>query len=108
MTCNNSQKAVHACMLSHSVVFDSLWDHQVPLSMGFPRAKILGMGCHLLLQGNLPDPRIEPTSSASLAISSQIFFFLTTEPLRNPSKKIIGFKPNKIYCIYMLIAVKWG
>ena len=36
------------------------------------------------------------------------FFFLTTEPLRNPSKKIIGFKPNKIYCIYMLKAVKWG
>ena len=28
--------------------------HQAPLSMGFPRAKITGMGCHFLCQGIFP------------------------------------------------------
>ena len=30
--------------------------------MGFSRPEILEGGCHFLLQGNLPDPGIEPAS----------------------------------------------
>ena len=36
---------------------------QAPLSTGFSRQNI-GVGCHFLLQGNLPNPRIEPWSPA--------------------------------------------
>ena len=45
-----------ACMLSHSVVSDSvtLWTvvHQSPLSMGFFSGENTGVGCHFLLQGS--------------------------------------------------------
>ena len=40
--------------------------HQAPLSMDFP-GKNTGIGCHFLLQGNLPDPGIKlilPVSTA--------------------------------------------
>ena len=43
--------------------------HQAPLSLGFARQDFPGknsrqVGCHFLLQGNLPDPGIELTSPA--------------------------------------------
>ena len=46
-----------------------------PLSMD-PPGKNTGMGCHFLLQGDLPGPSSIPTSPASLAL---VGGFLTTE-----------------------------
>ena len=52
---------------SHSVVSDSVtpWTvaHQAPLSTGFSRQEYWN-GLNALLQGNLPDPGIEPGSPA--------------------------------------------
>ena len=42
------------------------------------------MGCHFLLQGNLPDPGIEPTS---LALAGRFF---TSEPPRKPTIIILA------------------
>ena len=42
--------------------------HQAPLPWDFP-GKNSGLGCHFLLQGNLPDPGIEPKSPALQADS---------------------------------------
>ena len=50
--------------------------HQAPPSMGFS-SKNTGVGCHFLLQGNLPDPGIEPRSPALRADT------LTSEPPGN-------------------------
>ena len=36
-------------------------------------AKNTGVGCHFLLQGNLPDPVIEPTSLMSPALAGGFF-----------------------------------
>ena len=52
---------------------------QAPLSMGFP-GRNTGVGCHFL-QGNLPNPGIEPVSPASPASAGGFF---TTEPPRKP------------------------
>ena len=41
--------------------------HQSRLSMGF-YSKNTGVGCHFLLQRNLPDPGIKPVSPASSAL----------------------------------------
>ena len=40
---------------------------QAPLSMGFP-TKNTRVGCHVLLQGSLSDPGMEPTSLMSLKL----------------------------------------
>ena len=52
------------CVLSnfsHVQLFATLWTivRQAPLSMGFS-TPLHGVGCHALLQGNLPNPGIEP------------------------------------------------
>ena len=54
------------CRFSCVHLFATPWTaaHQAPLSMAFP-GKNTGVGCHFLLQGNLPDPVIEPTSLTS-------------------------------------------
>ena len=57
-----------ACLFGHWVASNSFlipWTvaHQAPLAMGFP-SKSTGVSCHFLLQGNLPNPEIEPTSPA--------------------------------------------
>ena len=46
----------------------------------FP-GKNTGVGCHFLLQGDLPDPGIEPMSTVSCIAGR----FFTTEPLGKPS-----------------------
>ena len=56
--------------------------HQTPLSVGFPRQEN-GVGCRLLLQGNLPDPGIEPGSPTLQADA------LTSEPPGKPQYKMI-------------------
>ena len=50
--------------------------HQAPLAMEFSRQEYCS-GCHFLLQGDLPDPRIKPMSPASCVLAGG---FLTTEP----------------------------
>ena len=69
------------CMLSCSVVSDS----GQPTDCSPPGSSVHGIlqariGSHSLLQGNLPDPRIEPGSPA-LQVDS-----LPSEPLRQPRK----------------------
>ena len=69
-------------MFSRSVVSDSFvtpWAVacQAALSMGFPRQECWSGG-HFLLQGDLPDPWIEP---ASPALAGR---FLPTEPPGKP------------------------
>ena len=63
-----------------SVVSDSFetpWTvaYQARLSMGFSGTST-GLGCHLLLQGDLPNPRIKPPSpvlqAGSLPLSHQL------------------------------------
>ena len=66
------------------VVSDSLWCHglgptRLPCPWDFP-GKSAGVGCHFLLQGNLPDPEIELTSPTLTGR------FFTTEPPGNPSR----------------------
>ena len=49
----------------------------------FP-GKNTGVGCHLLLQGNLPDPRIKPSSPVSLTLAAGFFTnSVTCEAPRN-------------------------
>ena len=59
-----SPRHPYVCSVTQS--FPTLCDpwtaaRQAPLSMGFSRQNTR-MGCHFLLQGNLPDPGIEPKS----------------------------------------------
>ena len=48
--------------------------HQASLSMGFLKQEYWSVGCHFLLQGDLPDPGIKPMSPA---LAGGLF---TTEP----------------------------
>ena len=76
-------------MLSHSVVSDSLQlhlAHQDPCPWNF-LGKNSGVGCHSLLQGNLPTPGMDPGSRMSPALAGG---FSTTAP---PGKPF--FKPIK-------------
>ena len=54
---------------------------RLPCPWDYP-GKNTGMGCHCLLQGNLPDPGIEPGSPALQADS------LLSEPLGEPNSEI--------------------
>ena len=67
------------CGLSHVQVPSTLLAVacQALLSMGFS-GKNIGVGCHSLLQGNLPNPGIEATSPAWAG------GFFTTEPPGKP------------------------
>ena len=65
------------CMLSHFShvrVFATPWTvaHQTPPSMDFP-GKNIGVGCHALLQGNLPNSGIEPMSLESPVLTGGFF-----------------------------------
>ena len=65
-------------LFSCSVVSDSLQTHgPAPLSMGFPRQEYW-TGLPFPSLGNLPDPRIRPTSPALTGP------FFTTEPPGKP------------------------
>ena len=62
---------LQVCMLSHSVVSDSLWlfglwPSSLLCSLDFS-GKNTGVSCHLLPPGDLPDPGIKPVSSLSPA-----------------------------------------
>ena len=64
---------MHACVLSHVRLFATprTVASQAPLSTGFP-GKNIEVGCHALIQGNLPspgdsaDPGLKPPSPVSI------------------------------------------
>ena len=65
----------HVCMLScfsRVRLFATLWTvaHQAPLSMGFSRQEYLS-GLPSPSLGGLPDPGMEPSSPASLALQAE-------------------------------------
>ena len=64
--------------------------------MDFPD-KNTGVGCHFLLQGYLPDPRMEPGSPVLQADS------LLTEPPEKPS--LVIYFIHSIDSVYMAIPV---
>ena len=65
--------------LSHDPLFATPGTvaHQAPLSMGFSSTNT-AVGCHFLLQGNLPDPQIEPTCLKSPVLAGKFFTKSTT------------------------------
>ena len=74
-----------ACVLSHSVVTDSLWPHahQAPLSMGFPRQEYCsGLPCPP--PGNLPKPGTESTSPVSPVLAGNPLPPSHLKPLGTP------------------------
>ena len=64
---------VHAC----SVTSNSVWLHELQparlLCLWNFLGKNTGLGCHFLLQVNLPDPGIKPASFMSLALAGGFF-----------------------------------
>ena len=86
----------------HSVVSNSFatqWSvvWQAPLSMGFFSDKNIGVGCHFLFLGNLPDPGIKPKSPTLAGDSSSVhhqwspiqWIYLTKMKIKNFSEKQI-------------------
>ena len=67
----------------HVWFFAAPWTiaHQAPLSLGFSRQEHWS-GLPFPSPGHLPDPRIEPVSLASHALTGR--FFITTPPERKP------------------------
>ena len=70
---------LHVCVLTCSVLFDSLQPHelyvacQTPLSMGFSRQEYWS-GLPLPSPGDLPNPGIELVSAASPALAGRFFY----------------------------------
>ena len=68
--------AVHACWIAW-VVSNSFLSHRLQLARLLcpwdSPGKNTGMGCHFLLQGNLPDPGTEPESFTSPALAGRFF-----------------------------------
>ena len=73
---------MHGCAATSAVSNSASLAHQAPLSMGSP-GKNTGVGCHALLQRNLPDPGMEPVSLLSLALASG--FLITSVTWEDPS-----------------------
>ena len=69
-------------MLSHVQIFSASQTvaHQAPLSMGFPRQEYWS-GLPFPPPGDLPNPRMEPTSPVSPALQADS---LPNEPSRKP------------------------
>ena len=67
----SDERSLHACVLSHFSrvwLFATIWTviRQAPQSIGFSRQDTSGLPCPP--PGNLPDPGMEPVSSASFAL----------------------------------------
>ena len=79
---------------SHVWLCVTLWTvaHQAPLSMDSP-GKNTGVGCHALLQGNLPTPEIKPTSIAAPALQAESWL---------PSHQVIP----RTYCCFTFFLYK--
>ena len=64
--------------------------------------KNTGVGCHALLQGNLPDPRIEPGSPALQADS------LLSEPPGKPELMDCSVPGSSIHGVFQARVLEWG
>ena len=77
----------HSPAVSRSTLSNSLQPHGLqPVRLLCPRdppGKNTGTGCHFLLQGNLPNPGIEPVSPAASALAGR--FFTTSATWEAPS-----------------------
>ena len=71
-----------------------------PLSFGESPGKKTEMGCHALLQGNLPNPGIEPRSSTLQADSS-------AEPPGEPKNTGMG-SLSLLQWIFLTQELNWG
>ena len=80
------------CMLSCSVMSNSLQPHQAPLSLGFSRQEHWS-GLPFPPPGDLPDPGIEPVSPVAPA---QQVFFLTAEPSGMPHYSVAGSSTSRL------------
>ena len=81
------QCSAQPCLTSWTVA------HQAPLSMEFPRQEYWS-GLPLPTPGDLPDPRMEPTSLVSPALAGKFF---STAPCGKPSWVWIRIKPGSAY-----------
>ena len=75
-TCN-VEGYIYMCMLScfsHVLLFATLWTHQAPLFMGFPRQETWS-GLPRPPAGDLPNPGIKTASLMSPALAGRVFFF---------------------------------
>ena len=77
--------SVRVCVLSHSVVSDSLRPHQAPLSMELSRQEYWSR-LPFPTAGGLPNPGIKPISLAFPALAGKFFTISTT------------WKPQKCDC----------
>ena len=89
---------LHACMPSRSVVSDSAtpWTvaHQALLSMGFSKQKYWsGLPCPPL--GDLPDPRIKPTSLLSPVTAGGFFTTSTTRQAQSLTCEVPAEGPGQ-------------
>ena len=66
---------VCVCMLSHVQLFVTPWTvvHHIPNVHEIFQARNTGVGCHVLLHGDLPDPGVEPTSLTSPELAGGFF-----------------------------------
>ena len=76
------EECVHAFVLSHLShvqLFATLWTVacQAPCPWDSP-GKDIGVGCNALLQGDLPNPRIKPSSLTAPALADGFFTTSTT------------------------------
>ena len=97
---------VCVCVLSCSVMSDSLQLHGLqPTRVLCPwdsPDKNTGVGCHARLQGNLPDPGIEPESLMPPALAGRfftteahIYIYIYLLGLRNIFLKVLRASPLK-------------
>ena len=89
--------------LSHVPLFAAPWTvtYQAPLTMGFSRQEYWS-GFHFLLQGNLPDPGIEPGSPALQASS-------ILKAMTNPDSSILKSRdtlPTKVLIVKAMVFPK--
>ena len=80
--CGKKGTPTHCCVCVCSVMFGSWHPYELqPARLFCPQdfpGRNTGLGCHFLLQGNLPDPEIKPTFLSSPALAAGFF---TIEPL---------------------------
>ena len=89
-------RSTAVCLLSRSVMSNSLWPHGLqPSRLLCPwdsPGQNTGVGCHFLLQGNLHDPGVEPASLAFPALAGRFFTTSTTWEFPVPEllQKVLG------------------
>ena len=90
--------------VSHSVMSDSLWAHQAPLSRNFP-SRNTGVGCPSLLQGIF----LTQGSNLDLPHCSQILYCLSHQgsPLEALWDKYQDFEMIWLFIYYPLQNTRW-